>query len=80
MGFWPYVVYSFYIYCVNFLLLPYLIIRLNYFESLHRYTLREFVIMNKIYIYQVFNSIFLPGLTLTISLRFFQLLAFPKLA
>mmetsp|Transcript_10403 Transcript_10403/g.10425 ORF Transcript_10403/g.10425 Transcript_10403/m.10425 type:complete len:484 (+) Transcript_10403:580-2031(+) len=77
---WPYFVFSLYVYGVNFLFLPYLIFRLNFYESLHKYSLREFVLMNKMFIYMVFNTVFLPGFNLTIVLRFVQLLAFPKLA
>eukprot|EP00349_Pseudokeronopsis_sp_Brazil_P010786 CAMPEP_0202978096 /NCGR_PEP_ID=MMETSP1396-20130829/84639_1 /ASSEMBLY_ACC=CAM_ASM_000872 /TAXON_ID= /ORGANISM="Pseudokeronopsis sp., Strain Brazil" /LENGTH=504 /DNA_ID=CAMNT_0049716965 /DNA_START=1133 /DNA_END=2646 /DNA_ORIENTATION=- len=79
-AFLPYFFLSIYVYGVNYLLLPFLIFKLNFYESLHKYSLREFVLMNKLYIYMVFNTVFLPGFSLTIILRFVQLLAFPKLA
>jgi len=42
--------------------------------------MREFSIINKMYIYMVFNSIMMPGLKYTIFLRIVQLLAFPRLS
>jgi hypothetical protein len=68
------------LFCINFLLLPFMIFRFVFHENNHKYSSREFSIMNKCFIYMVFNSVFLPGLTLTIALRFVQLLAFPRIA
>ena len=68
------------LFLINFLFLPFLIFKLVFHENNHKYSSREFSIMNKCFIYMVFNSVFLPGLTLTIALRFVQLLAFPRIA
>jgi len=42
--------------------MPWAIIKMIFYENNHRYTVREFSLMNKMYIYMVFNSVFLPGL------------------
>lgn len=68
------------IYMINFLLIPFLTIKLAFYENNHKFSDREFSIMNKNFIYMVFGSVFVPGLQYTISLRFMQLLVFPKLA
>ena len=60
--------------------MPFCIIKFIFYENAFKYSAREFSLMNKGYIYMVFNSIFLPGFTYTISLRFVQLLAFPRFA
>ena len=60
----------FLLYLINFILIPFLIIKLAFYENNHKYSGREFSIMNKNYIYMVFSSVFVPGFTYTISLRF----------
>lgn len=51
-----------------------------FYENNHKFSDREFSLMNKGYLYMVFNSVFLPGISLTITLRFVQLLAIPRIA
>lgn len=58
------------VYFINFILIPFMIIKLAFYENNHTYSSREFSIMNKNYIYMVFGSVFVPGLQYTISLRF----------
>jgi hypothetical protein len=58
------------LYVINFVFMPWCIIKMIFYENRHKYSAREFSLMNKGYIYMVFNSIFLPGFTYTISLRF----------
>ena len=57
------------LYFLNYMFLPYIILKTNFYENNHRFSMREFSIMNKLYIYMVFNSIMMPGLTYTITLR-----------
>mmetsp|Transcript_9021 Transcript_9021/g.6795 ORF Transcript_9021/g.6795 Transcript_9021/m.6795 type:complete len:505 (+) Transcript_9021:1275-2789(+) len=64
---------------INFLLIPYLVIRLCFFENNHKFSDREFSIMNKNYVYMVFGSVILPGLQYTSTFKFTQLLVFPGL-
>lgn len=59
-----------FLYFINYILIPFLVIKTNFYENNHKYSSREFSIMNKQYIYMVFNSVMMPGLQYTITLRF----------
>ena len=50
------------VYFINFLFIPFLIIKLAFYENNHTFSSREFSIMNKNFIYMVFGTVFVPGL------------------
>ena len=58
------------LFAINYLLMPLMVFKLIFYENNHQFSGRELSIMNKCYIYMVFNCLFLPGFTWTISLRF----------
>ena len=50
------------VYFINFIIIPFLIIKLAFYENNHKFSDREFSIMNKNFIYMVFGTVFVPGL------------------
>ena len=62
----------------NYLLLPYVIIKLTFYENNQKISQREFSIVNKTYLYMVFNTIILPGLEFTSLVSYIYMLAAVK--
>jgi hypothetical protein len=58
------------LYFLNYIFIPFLVIKLTFYENNFKFSQREFSILNKNYIYMVFGTVFMPGLSYTITLRF----------